>query len=104
MLCDDLVRNSCIAAGQFSTVGAALTVGFARGLSGVYTAAGVATYTLDRGVDIAQGGVMVTPILTTFAAASVLHTSDEVKIIKTWDAAGAALECVYYVNVVQNVP
>lgn len=104
MLNDNLVRNSCIAAGVFTTVGAALTVVMALNLTGVYTGVGVATYTLGRQLDEANGGLLVLPILTTFAAATVLHTDDATKVVKTWDAVGAALECRYYVNVFQNAP
>jgi hypothetical protein len=80
---------------------------FNRGFSAIAdTAAGVVTLTLDNAQDLDGAAIVsVTPNFATFAAATVSITSNTVLVVRTWDAAGAALDdCSFWVRITPVSP
>lgn len=65
---------------------------WAAGAATARTGAGVYPITLDQGCDSAESSVRVTPRKATFASATVVHTSDTVKTVHTFNAAGVATD------------
>lgn len=91
---------SVIAAGKVTGADGASSK--TAGATTARTAAGVYTLTLSQEVDATEATVLVTPVRATFASATVEHTSDSVKTIRTWDAAGAALDADFNFVVAQH--
>lgn len=60
------------------------------GFSPAFTAKGEYTLTLDQGADSTQCACLATPRGTTAIIAAVEQNSDTLKIVRTFDAAGAA--------------
>lgn len=89
----------------FVTVAAgtpALTSG--RGfLSVADTGAGVVTMELAHPLDTDHCVILATPVLETFAAVTVTITDEDTLVVRTWDAAGAALDNVSYTIAVGRI-
>lgn len=65
------------------------------------TGAGDFNLTLDQGCDSTQCSVHATARSATFAVATVVHTSDTVKQVLIWDAAGAALDADFDYEIIK---
>lgn len=91
----------------YTTVGGALTV---NANSGTATAARtgvgvvVVTFQAGEGYGTAELNVQATPRLATFAAVTYTWDSATQITVRTWDAAGAALECAVDLRIERMPP
>ena len=67
---------------------------YSRGFAAAITRNGVGDYTLtlDQGIDSTQSSIHVTPRESPGAIVSAVHVSDTDKRIRTFNAAGAAVD------------
>ena len=91
--------NVCLAAG--SVVGATGAENWASGAVAARTAKGTYTLTMDQPIDATECAVLVTGRGATAAIFTVTQTSDGVKTVTAFDAAGAALDADFDFLVVQ---